>query len=259
MKIGTKWIVAGLFWISTCAWAQQATFDGSTGVLTLPAVKVGSATYTNVLLGLINPANYTFRLQAATAQVPAGPADITFDGGTGVVTIPSVAVGSAAYSVTLQLTDANTYTFALATATLIPPAGPTLYGLYCASCHGALASSTKGGATVARIQAAITSNTGGMGTLSTLSAIQVTAIASALALIPPTTAACGSCHAIPPATGKHGQHQTQSCAVCHGVGYSSTSVSAVTHNNGVVDLTGTIGWTSTSKTCSNSCHGQESW
>jgi mono/diheme cytochrome c family protein len=131
-----------LFFASTGAWAQQATFDGGTGVLTLPAVKVGAATYTNVLLGLINPANYTFMLQAATPQTPAGPADITFDGSTGVVTIPSVAVGSVAYSVTLQLTDISTYTFVLATATLITTTATTLTQIQanvftprCSGCH----------------------------------------------------------------------------------------------------------------------------
>jgi hypothetical protein len=132
-----------LLFSSIATWAQQATFDSGSGVLTLPAVKVGSATYTNVLLNLINPANYTFRLAAATAQIPAGPADITFDAGTGIVTIPSVAVGSTAYSVTLQLTDNSTYTFALGTATLIPPTTWTLsqiqanvFDPYCSFCHG---------------------------------------------------------------------------------------------------------------------------
>jgi hypothetical protein len=149
-----------------------------------------------------------------------------------------------------------------ALASVAPPVvtdGPTLYGMYCASCHGALASSTKGGATASRIQAAIGGNTGGMGSLSTLTSTQVSAIADALALIPPTTAACGSCHAIPPASGEHGEHQRLSCANCHGVGYSSSSVSAATHNNGAVDLTSSIGWNSTSMTCSNSCHDRKSW
>jgi len=161
-----------------------------------------------------------------------------------------------------RLTAAEVQAIANALASVAPPVttdGPTLYGLYCASCHGALASSTKGGATAARIQAAIGGNVGGMGSLSTLSATQVTAIASALALIPPTSAACGSCHAIPPSSGQHGEHRKLSCASCHGVGYSSTSVSAATHNNGAVNLTGTIGWVSTSKTCSNSCHEKHSW
>ncbi len=144
-RLGTAiriWLANLLVLVSGAVWAQQATFDSGTGLLTLPAVKVGTATYTSVLLNLIDPANYTFRLASATAQDPPGPADITFDAGTGIVTIPSVAVGSAAYSVTLQLTDLSTYTFVLATATLIPPATWTFSQIQanvftprCSGCH----------------------------------------------------------------------------------------------------------------------------
>jgi alpha-tubulin suppressor-like RCC1 family protein len=120
MKNLKRWIAAGLLGISTGAFAS-ATFDGGSGLLTLSAVKVGSATFSNVVLVLINPANYSFRLQAATLQTPAGPADITFDGNTGVLNIPSVMVGSATYSVTFQITDPITYTFVLTSATLLAP------------------------------------------------------------------------------------------------------------------------------------------
>ncbi|MEJ2699106.1 MAG: c-type cytochrome, partial [Desulfuromonadales bacterium] len=57
------------------------------------------------------------------------------------------------------------------------PDGATLYTNDCAGCHGALATSTKAGATAAQIQAAIDSNTGGMGTFSSLTAAEVQAIA----------------------------------------------------------------------------------
>lgn len=135
-------VAALLLFVSMATLAQQATFNSGTGVLTLPAVKVGSASYTNVLLNLINPANYTFRLAAATPQTPAGAADITFDGGSGVLTIPSVAVGTEAYSVTFQLTDANTYTFVLSSAALITTGTWTLAQIQanvftpiCSRCH----------------------------------------------------------------------------------------------------------------------------
>jgi hypothetical protein len=36
-------------------------------------------------------------------------------------------------------------------------------------------------------------------------------------------------------------------------------VNAATHNNGVVNLTSTIGWNATSRSCSNSCHGSHNW
>src|SRR5689334_9691010 len=62
--------------------------------------------------------------------------------------------------------------------------GASLYAGNCAGCHGPLATSGKKGATIARIQTAIAGNTGGMGTLSSLSTDQLQAIADALA--PPT-------------------------------------------------------------------------
>jgi mono/diheme cytochrome c family protein len=58
--------------------------------------------------------------------------------------------------------------------------GANLYAGNCAGCHGQLATSGKKGATVARIQAAIAGNTGGMGSIS-LSADQLQAISDALA------------------------------------------------------------------------------
>src|SRR5450631_209130 len=59
--------------------------------------------------------------------------------------------------------------------------GTTLYATDCAGYHGALASSAKLGATPARIQSAISGNTGGMGSLSSLSVADVQAISTALA------------------------------------------------------------------------------
>lgn len=142
--------------------------------------------------------------------------------------------------------------------------GAALYASNCAGCHGPLASSAKAGATAARTQTAINGNVGGMGYLSTLTSVQVSAIATALAgVAPPTTpptATCGSCHAIPPVTGKHTFHKSRAtCATCHGTGYSTTAVNSATHSNGVKNLTTTIGWNATSRSCSNSCHGSKSW
>jgi hypothetical protein len=77
--------------------------------------------------------------------------------------------------------------------------------------------------------------------------------------VPPPTTSCGSCHAIPPSTGKHSKHASRSCSTCHGTGYSSTTVSSATHNDGVKNVATTIGWNATSRSCSNSCHGTKSW
>jgi len=94
------------------------------------------------------------------------------------------------------------------TGTTPPPTtldGAALYGTYCSSCHGALASSSKGGRTSAQITSAISGNSGGMGSLSSLTAAQISAIATALAGTTTTSPSstdgaalyasyCASCH-----------------------------------------------------------------
>lgn len=145
--------------------------------------------------------------------------------------------------------------------------GATLYSSNCASCHGVLSSSSKVGATASRIQSAITNNIGSMGSLSGLTSVQVAAIGTALATVTPSpvpapTPACGSCHAIPPATGHHSTHKSQGvgCVTCHGTGYSTTTVNLATHNNGVKNIdTAKTGWNVSKRSCSNSCHGSKTW
>lgn len=61
-------------------------------------------------------------------------------------------------------------------------------------------------------------------------------------------------------SGRRGEHKSRSCATCHGHGYSSTTVGPATHNNGMKDLAaGSIGWNAMNCSCSNACHGIESW
>ena len=73
--------------------------------------------------------------------------------------------------------------------------------------------------------------------------------------VPATTTtvapSCGSCHAIPPTSGRHTLHVNTlsiSCATCHGSGYSSTAVNPATHINGVIN-----------SSCTTSCHGSRNW
>jgi hypothetical protein len=70
----------------------------------------------------------------------------------------------------------------------------------------------------------------------------------------PPAQSCGSCHGVPPSSGRHSLHVSRgiSCSSCHGSGYSSTTANAATHMNGTVNLT--AGGTS----C-NTCHGAKSW
>ena len=86
---------------------------------------------------------------------------------------------------------------AVVTVTTLPD-GAALYASSCAGCHGVLTSSTKTGADSTRIQNAITSNTGGMGSLATLTATDIQAIATAIAPVPTGAALykgnCLGCH-----------------------------------------------------------------
>lgn len=183
-------------------------------------------------------------------------------------------VGGMGYLSTLSATDIAAIVAVLPAAVIptpsptpIPVDGVALYAANCAGCHGALAASTKAGATAVRTQTAINGNIGGMGYLTTLSATNVSAIASALATVTPSptpapSLACGSCHAIPPATAKHAKHASKNiaCSSCHGGGYSKTTVNVATHNNGVKNIdTANTGWNATKRTCANSCHGTETW
>lgn len=75
----------------------------------------------------------------------------------------------------------------------------------------------------------------------------------------PPAMTCTGCHAIPPAAGQHSFHSFTSCLTCHGSGYSSTTANPATHMNGSIDVGGSSGWNSTSRSCSNSCHGSRAW
>jgi mono/diheme cytochrome c family protein len=87
---------------------------------------------------------------------------------------------------------------AIATGITPVPTGAALYATNCESCHGALLSSAKLGADAIRIQNAITGNSGGMGSLATLTTTEIQAIANTVALVPTGAALykgnCLSCH-----------------------------------------------------------------
>jgi mono/diheme cytochrome c family protein len=172
--------------------------------------------------------------------------------------------GGMGYLSTLTAAEIQAIADALATISTPPPAvsadGTMLYASWCGSCHNVLATSSKGGRTATQIDSAIKGNAGGMGYLSTLTAAEIQAIADALATTSTPPPACGSCHTIPPSTGRHTFHRSRAtCATCHGAGYSTTAVNSATHANGVVNIASTPGWNPTTRSCSNSCHGSERW
>ena len=143
-------IAAALLGVSTSVLAQAITFDSATGIVNIPSVRVGGDTYVNVTLKITDPASYSFALQGATLQTPPGPAIATYDGASAILTLPSVAVGTATY-LGVTLLNTGSYNFRLQTATEQSPptacgsggcsvAGPSGVGLTVPA--GAIAQST---------------------------------------------------------------------------------------------------------------------
>ena len=121
--------------------------------------------------------------------------------------------------------------------------GAALYATYCSSCHGALAASSKRGATAARIQTGVT-GVNAMKSLSNLTSAQMQAIAAALgaapasnssstppATVPGTTTTdgaalyttyCQNCHNPLASSGKTGRTATQIQTAINSVGIMSS-------------------------------------
>jgi mono/diheme cytochrome c family protein len=246
---------------------------------TTPSAFDGAAFYTANCVGCHGPLASSSKLGATATQIQAaitgnmgGMGQFSSLTGAQVQEIANALNPGASTTPTTPTTTPTTSPTTTPTTTPTAFDGAAFYTANCDSCHGPLATSSKLGATATQIQTAITGNMGGMGQFSSLTAAQVQEIANALipsASSTPTTPTttptnapalvCGTCHAIPPATGRHSKHTFTSCATCHGTGYSSTTVNTATHNNGVKDVGGTSGWNPTTRSCSNSCHGTRSW
>jgi predicted CxxxxCH...CXXCH cytochrome family protein len=88
---------------------------------------------------------------------------------------------------------------------------------------------------------------------------------------------CTACHSVTGSslTANHtrGNHRSRACSVCHGPGYTSstastpvgTGVNKATHVDGVRTVytvssgTGIRTWNASTRTCTSSCHGSETW
>lgn len=232
---------------------------------------------------------------AFTESTKAGPAMTVQRIQDGIAANPTQ---MGALATTLSAQDVSDITDALAALPAPVLDGPGLYAANCQGCHGALSSSTKGGATAAKIQQEITSDRAGVmgaANLTALTSSEVDLIASALSTIAPPQ--CGSCHAVALASLTSGRHRTHatapgssdlaqftattSCTICHGTGYSTTSNSGLlTHNDGAVNiatatttptarLAGPINWIApvlsntgaiiTRGSCDPACHGRKNW
>lgn len=98
--------------------AQVARFDTASGLLTIPAVGVGPASFTEVKL--LHTGNFRFALQGAQPQLPAAPAAARFDTGAGVLSLPAVQVGAETYLDVTLLHHGN-YSFSLQNARPLAP------------------------------------------------------------------------------------------------------------------------------------------
>jgi mono/diheme cytochrome c family protein len=186
----------------------------------------GTALYSTNCAGCHGPLATSSKLGATTARLQSA-----ISGNIG---------GMGALSATLTVNQIQSIVTALTppaagtgTGVVTPVAnGTTLYATDCAGCHGALASSSKLGATVARIQSAISGNSGGMGSLSVLSAADVQAIASALA---GTGTSTGSGTSTGTAASDGATLFTTYCTSCHrsmGSTSASSIQSAIKSNKG---------------------------
>jgi predicted phage tail protein len=173
----------------------------------------------------------------ATPMPPAAPTGVTAVGGTNQVTVSWATVTGA--------TSYNLYWST--TAGVTPATGTLIANVTSPFVHMGRAAST----TYYYVVTAVNS----VG--SSAPSAQVSATTAAAPLV------CGTCHAIPPATGAHDFHVNSlgySCAICHGTGYSSTAVNTTLHLNNVVNVVSNLGWNATTSTCATpGCHGSRGW
>ncbi len=122
-----------------------------------------------------------------------------------------------------------------------PPAtldGAAIYASRCAACHGVIASSNKIGTTIERVQTAIVGNVGRMGSLSTMTALEVQAVVASLN--PPGSTPAPLATSTPSTSSNQDGASLYSanCAGCHGalgssakVGMTLARLQSATNNN----------------------------
>lgn len=102
------------------AFAEHTTYNPATGLASIPAVRVGAETYVNVTLQLVpRSVGPTFELLGATLASQGRAASANYDASTGVLDLPIVKIGNAAYKA--RLTNQGGYVFALGSADPLPP------------------------------------------------------------------------------------------------------------------------------------------
>jgi mono/diheme cytochrome c family protein len=102
--------------------------------------------------------------------------------------------------------------------------GTAIYASRCASCHGVIALSNKIGTTIDRVQTAIAGNVGRMGSLSTMTALEVQAVVASLNPSGPTPAPLAVTTPSPSQSQDGASLYSANCAGCHGALGSSAKV-----------------------------------
>lgn len=227
----------------------------TSGVTTTTGTKIASASSPAVLNNLNVGATYYYIVTAVNGVGESSPsAQVSATTPAATPTVPAAPTGVSATGGSKQVS-----------VSWPAVSGATSYNLYWSATTGVTtANGTK--VTVATSPYAHTGRADSTAYYYIVTAVNVAGESTASAQATATTSApastCGTCHAIPPATGFHDFHVNSmqySCATCHGTGYSATTVNAATHMNGVTNLSASIVWNAAAQSCSPSCHGTRSW
>lgn len=230
-------------------WSTTAGVTPATGTLianaTSPYVHTGrtaATTYYYVItavnaVGASAPSAQVSATTAAQPAVPSAPTSVTATGGTNQVSVSWAAV-----------TGATSYNIYWSTTTGVTPATGTLIS-------NVTSPYVHTGRTAATTYYYVVTAVNAVG--------ESAASAQASATTAPVQLACNTCHGVPPTTGAHIFHVNslgQSCSVCHGAGYSSTTVNTATHQNGVANVVSSMGFNPATSTCATpGCHGSRTW
>lgn len=111
-------VYAAMLLAVTAAQAQVTTYDATTSVVTIPSVSVGTTTFTGVTLK--NRGDFVFDLTGYAGNPSVGyPGVATYDGASGVLTLPAVKVGTSTF-LDVTLRNVGNFVFTLQGATELP-------------------------------------------------------------------------------------------------------------------------------------------
>ena len=242
-------------WYAVAGATSYNIYWATTSGVTTASTKITSASSPYVQTGLAAGTTYYYIVTAVNAAGQSvASTQVSAATNAPVVTIPTAPTGVSAAG------GANQVSISWSAVS-----GATSYNIYYATASGV--TKTNGAkivnATSPYIQTGLAAGTTYYYIVTAVNSAgegNASAQASAATNAPPATA-CGTCHAIPPATGQHDFHVNSrgyDCSTCHGTGYTKTAVTATTHQNGVVNVSLSV-WNATTKTCASYCHGSKSW